>query len=516
MGTIKRALVSVSDKTGLADLAAALNRLGVEILSTGGTAKALRDAGANVKDVSDFTGFPECLDGRVKTLHPKVHGGILGRRDLPSHTEKMAELGIEAIDMVVVNLYPFEATISQEGVTLEEAIENIDIGGPAMIRSAAKNHRDVAVVVDPQDYPAIIEELAASNGSLSDETRQKLAVKAYAHTAWYDGRITAWLSDRMGLAEKLPDRKIVQLEKVQGMRYGENPHQAAAFYRQAGTAKGGVADAIQRHGKELSYNNIVDMGAAYELVSEFTEPACAIIKHTNPSGCARAEKSLDAYVTARECDPVSAFGGVVAFNKVVDIETATELAKLFVEIVIAPGYEPAAMEALMAKKNVRIMELPLLKPNKTEPMFKSVRGGALVQDDDFLTADESQIRVVSQRPPTDDEMKALRFAWTVAKHVKSNAIVYADANSTIGVGAGQMSRVDSSKIAISKANRPVKGSAMASDAFFPFRDAIDAAAEAGITAIIQPGGSVRDEEVIGAANEANIAMVFTGIRHFRH
>jgi phosphoribosylaminoimidazolecarboxamide formyltransferase/IMP cyclohydrolase len=515
MATIKRALVSVSDKTNLIELAKALAGLGVETLSTGGTAKTLREAGAVVKEVSDYTGFPECLDGRVKTLHPKVHGGLLGRRDLKSHTDTMAELGIGNIDLVVVNLYPFEATIAKQGVAVEEAVENIDIGGPAMIRSAAKNHRDVAVVVDPADYPAIIEELSANGGALSDETRRKLAVKAYAHTAWYDARIADWLGKRFGVAEKLPDRKIVALEKVQGMRYGENPHQQAAFYRQVGSGAG-IPDAIQHHGKELSYNNIVDMAAAYELVCEFDEPACAIIKHTNPSGCARSERLVDAYVTARECDPVSAFGGVVAFNREVDPATATEVAQLFVEIVIAPGYTAEAMETLKAKKNVRIMELPKLLPNDAEPMFKSVRSGALLQDEDWLTADEDKIKVVGKRAPTTEEMKALRFAWTVAKHVKSNAIVYADADSTIGVGAGQMSRVDSSKIAISKANRPVKGAVMASDAFFPFRDAIDAAAEAGITAIIQPGGSVRDDEVVGAADEAGIAMVFTGVRHFRH
>ncbi|VAX24234.1 IMP cyclohydrolase / Phosphoribosylaminoimidazolecarboxamide formyltransferase, partial [hydrothermal vent metagenome] len=444
MGAIKRALISVSDKTGVVDLASALADKGVEILSTGGTARAIAKAGIAVREVSDHTGFPECLDGRVKTLHPKVHGGILGRRDLDSHKEQMKSLEIEPIDLVAVNLYPFEQTIEKENVTLAEAIENIDIGGPAMIRSAAKNSSAVTVLVDPADYKTVIDEINDNNGETTKETRLKLAAKAYAHTSWYDGRITNYLTDKAGTAEKLPQRKIALLEREAVMRYGENPHQSAAFYKVADSAKGGLPSATQHHGKELSFNNIVDMGAAYELVCEFTEPAVAIIKHTNPCGVARNESLLQAYITARETDPVSAFGGVIAINKTVDKETAEEISKLFVELVIAPGYDDDAMTALKGKKNIRIMELPLLT-NSTEPDYKFVRGGALIQDADSITYDEATLKVVSKRKPTTEEMRALKFAWTVAKHVKSNAIIYADENSTIGVGAGQMSRVDSSK-----------------------------------------------------------------------
>ncbi len=515
MAPVKRALISVSDKSGVAEFAKELADMGVAILSTGGTAKAIRDAGVVVTDVSEHTGFPECLDGRVKTLHPKVHGGILGRRDLESHVAKMAELGIENIDLVAVNLYPFEATVAKEGVELQEIIENIDIGGPAMIRSAAKNHNDVVALVDPVDYAGVIAEMKETGGCVTLDTRRSLAAKAYFHTAWYDGRISATLAEKFGVTEKFPERKIVQMRKIQSMRYGENPHQDAAFYKLTGSKSAGAADAKQHHGKELSFNNVVDMSAAYELVCEFDEPACAIIKHTNPSGVARADNITDAYVTAREVDPVSAFGGVVAFNRTVDLATAEELSKLFLEIVIAPGFDDDAMVKLTGKKNLRIMELPQLTPND-ELAPKFIRGAALLQDDDSITADESKLKSVGKREPTDDEMRAMMFAWTVAKHVKSYAIVYADSNSVIGVGAGQMSRVDSSKIAVTKATRPVKGSVMASDAFFPFRDSIDEAAKAGVTAIIQPGGSVRDEEVISAANEHGIAMVFTGVRHFRH
>ncbi|MGK7344693.1 MAG: bifunctional phosphoribosylaminoimidazolecarboxamide formyltransferase/IMP cyclohydrolase [Candidatus Nitrospinota bacterium M3_3B_026] len=515
MEKIKRALISVSDKTGLAEFAKELSAFAPQILSTGGTAKTLSGAGVEVREVSAYTGFPECLDGRVKTLHPRIHGGILARRGLESHRASMAELGIEPIDLVVVNLYPFESTIAGENAALEDAIENIDIGGPAMIRSAAKNFEDVAVVVDPSDYPAVIEELKKNGGAISREMRLRLSAKAYAHTAWYDGRIADYMAREAGTAERLPARKVIQLEKVSSMRYGENPHQAAAFYRDAGAGAGGMADAVQHHGKELSFNNIVDMAAAYELVCEFDEPAVAVIKHTNPCGVARAESLAAAYERAKETDPVSAFGGVVGINRTVDAGTAERIAEVFTEVVIAPGYEPEAMEILKSKKNIRLMELPVLKPSG-DLAFKFVKGGALIQDADEITYDETALRVVTKRKPSDDEMKALLFAWTVAKHVKSNAIVYADADSTIGVGAGQMSRVDSSKIAVSKARRPVEGSAMASDAFFPFRDGIDAAAEAGVRAVIQPGGSVRDEEVIAAADEHGMAMVFTGIRHFRH
>ncbi len=515
MAAIKRALISVSDKTGIVELGKELASGNIEILSTGGTAKALRDAGVEVRQVSDYTGFPETLDGRVKTLHPKIHGGILGRRDLDSHKEQMKSLDIEPIDMVVVNLYPFEETIAKENVALEDAIENIDIGGPAMIRSAAKNNRDVVVVVDPDDYQTIIDEMNSSDGEISSDTRLKLAAKAYGHTAWYDGRITGYLSKIAGTGEKLPDKKVVLMEKSQTMRYGENPHQSAAFYKVADSAPGGISSAVQHHGKALSFNNIVDMAAAYELACEFSEPVVAIIKHTNPCGVARNESLLQAYITARDTDPVSSFGGVIAINKTVDKETAEEISKMFVEVIIAPGYDDDAMDALKSKKNIRVMELPLM-PQPVEPAIKILRGGALIQDSDAITYDENALKVVSKRTPTDEEMEALKFAWTVAKHVKSNAIVYADANSTIGVGAGQMSRVDSAKIAAEKAQRSIKGAVMSSDAFFPFRDGIDAAGERGICAVIQPGGSVRDEEVIAAADEYDMAMVFTGIRHFRH
>ncbi|MBI4667043.1 MAG: bifunctional phosphoribosylaminoimidazolecarboxamide formyltransferase/IMP cyclohydrolase [Nitrospinae bacterium] len=512
---VKRALISVSDKTGLEAFVKGLATFGVEILSTGGTAKAISQAGVAVKEVSDHTGSPEILDGRVKTLHPKIHGGLLGRRDLESHVKQMAEHGITPIDMVVVNLYPFEKTVAKPGVSLEEAIENIDIGGPSMLRSASKNFESVTVVVDPADYDAVLAEMERNGGSLSRDTRLKLATKAFAHTAWYDGRINSYLENLAGAGGRFPDRKMILLEKRLPMRYGENPHQGAAFYASAGTITDGIPSAIQHHGKELSFNNIVDLAAAYELVCEFSDPAVAIIKHTNPCGVARAANIKDAYVTAREVDPVSAFGGVIAINRKVDKDAAEEIGKLFAEVVIAPGFEAAAMAVLKEKKNVRLMELPLLKPS-TELDYKFVRGGALLQDPDAITYNEDTLKVVSKRQPTEAEMKALKFAWTVAKHVKSNAIVYAGENSVIGVGAGQMSRVDSSQIAVSKARGPVKGSVMASDAFFPFRDGIDAAGKAGVTAVIQPGGSVRDEEVIAAADEYGMAMVFTGVRHFKH
>lgn len=515
MRAIKRVLVSVSDKSGLAEFAQGLSKWEPEILSTGGTAKAIAGAGVAVREVSDFTGFPEIMDGRVKTLHPKIHGGILGRRDDKGHVAQMKENGIEPIDMVVVNLYPFEATIANPKVALEDAIENIDIGGPAMVRSSAKNHNDVAVVVDPADYPAILEEMRANDGKLSLKTRRALAAKAFAHTAWYDGRIAEYMSRFLDNPDKLPGRKIIQLTKKQTMRYGENPHQEAAFYELAGAKSDSLASAEQLHGKELSFNNIVDMTAAYQLACEFSDPAVAIIKHTNPSGVAVNESLTKAYLTALDTDPVSAFGGVIAVNRELDAQTAAEIAKLFVEVVIAPGFDEGALSKLTAKKNVRLIKSPLLK-SMEGLAYKFVPGGALIQDEDAITYNEETLKVVTKRQPTDEEMAALKFAWTVAKHVKSNAIVYADSNSTIGVGAGQMSRVDSAKIAVEKARRPVKGSVMASDAFFPFRDGVDAAGKVGVRAVIQPGGSVRDKEVIAAADEYDMAMVFTGVRHFRH
>jgi len=513
MSAIKRALISVSDKTGLAQFAKALDSMGVELLSTGGTAKALRDAGIKVQDVSDYTGFPEIMDGRVKTLHPKVHGGLLARRDLPDHLRQMKENGIGPIDMVVVNLYPFEKTVADPSVSFEDAIENIDIGGPAMVRSAAKNHQHVAVVVDPADYQAIADEMAQAKGALSQQTLFALAVKAFEQTAWYDGRISGYLRGKLPQQEKFPRRVIIQMERTQPLRYGENPHQEAALYTVT-SGEGFVAKAEQLHGKELSFNNIVDMSAAYELASEFSDPAVAIIKHTNPCGVAVNPVLAQAYLDARECDPVSAFGGVIAVNRELDEATAEEISKLFVEVLIAPAYSQGALDKLMAKKNVRIIKAPLKSGAGLTAKF--IPGAALLQDDDTLTMNEAELKVVSQRQPDPEEMKALKFAWIVAKHVKSNAIVYADAKSTIGVGAGQMSRVDSARIAREKARRPVAGAVMASDAFFPFRDGIDEAAAAGVVAVIQPGGSVRDEEIIAAADEHKMAMVFTGLRHFRH
>jgi len=507
--------LSVSNKENLVEFAKELAKLGVEILSTGGTARVLSEAGLNPREVSDYTGSPEVLDGRVKTLHPRVHGGILGRRDLEKHKKQMDDQGMEEIDMVVVNLYPFESTIEKEDVVFEKAIENIDIGGPAMIRSAAKNNKDVAVVVDPADYKKLIEELTSADGELSQETKLNLAIKAYSYTSWYDGRITSYLESVAGCRELMPDRKIMQLQKKQVLRYGENPHQSATFYAQVGAESGGIANAIQLHGKELSFNNIVDMAAAYELVCEFSDPVVAIIKHTNPSGVGRNKSLRQAYIDARETDPISAFGGVIAANKIVDEETATEISKLFAEVVIAPEYELNAIGVLSKKKNVRLIKAPLLDVSGNLA-FKFVPGGALIQNSDSIIYDATALKIVSKRQPVAEEMEALKFAWTVAKHVKSNAIVYADANSTIGIGAGQMSRIDSAKIAVDKATRSIEGSVMASDAFFPFRDGIDAAGEAGVCAVIQPGGSVRDDEVIAAADEHNMAMVFTGTRHFRH
>ncbi|MDH5511309.1 MAG: bifunctional phosphoribosylaminoimidazolecarboxamide formyltransferase/IMP cyclohydrolase [Nitrospinota bacterium] len=514
MSSIKRVLISVSDKSGLAEFAQSLQTMGAQILSTGGTAKFLRDAGLMVTDVSDYTGFPEIMDGRVKTLHPKVHGGILARRDLDSHMSQMADNGIDPIDMVVVNLYPFEKTIAKPDVAFDEAVENIDIGGPAMVRSAAKNHAHVAVVVDPADYAVVAEEMKMNDGALTGETMRTLAAKAFDHTAWYDGRIASYMNRRISSKVKFPNRMIIQLEKSQALRYGENPHQDAALYTMADN-RGFVAQADQLHGKELSFNNIVDMSAAYDLAFEFSEPAVAIIKHTNPSGVAVNQNLVQAYLDARECDPVSAFGGVIAVNREVDDATAEEIAKLFVEVLIAPSYSVKALAKLKEKKNIRLIQAPS-REMVAALTAKFLSGAALLQDDDSRTLNEEGLRVVSQRPPTDDEMKALRFAWTVAKHVKSNAIVYADSKSTIGVGAGQMSRVDSARIAHEKARRPLTGAVMASDAFFPFRDGIDEAAKVGIKAVIQPGGSMRDEEVIAAADEHGMAMVFTGMRHFRH
>jgi phosphoribosylaminoimidazolecarboxamide formyltransferase/IMP cyclohydrolase len=521
MAEIKRALISVSDKTGIVDLARELSSFGVEILSTGGTAKMMRDAGLEVKDVSDFTGFPEMLDGRVKTLHPKVHGGLLGMRDNPEHVAKMQEHGIEPIDMVVVNLYPFEATVAKPDCSLEDAIENIDIGGPTMLRSAAKNNRDVTVLVDAADYTEVITEMKANNGAVSRATNFGLAVKVYQHTAAYDGAISNWLGQRLGDGvDDFSQTLTLQYKKAQTMRYGENPHQKAAFYVEKNIQEASIATARQLQGKELSYNNIGDTDAALECIKQFNDvPACVIVKHANPCGVATGSNLLEAYQRAFSTDTESAFGGIIAFNRELDAETAQAIVdKQFVEVIIAPKVSTQASEVIAAKKNVRLLECgewPAVPSTRID--FKRVNGGLLVQELDLdLYAD---LKVVSKRQPTDKEMEDLLFTWRVAKFVKSNAIVYGRDGMTIGVGAGQMSRINSARIAAIKAEHAgldVKGAVMASDAFFPFRDGIDNAAAVGIAAVIQPGGSIRDEEVIAAADENDMAMVFTAMRHFRH
>ncbi len=515
---ITRALISVSDKSGLVDFCRELSQLGIEILSTGGTAKTLAEHKISVTEVSDYTGFPEMMDGRVKTLHPKVHGGILGRRGIDDAV--MAANGISPIDMVVVNLYPFEQTITKPDCDLETAIENIDIGGPTMIRAAAKNHADVAVIVDPADYASIITELKKTDNSLSDQVRFNLALKSFEHTARYDTAIAAYLGNING--NKFPQTLNLQFYHSQTMRYGENPHQSAAFYREKTPASGTIAAARQLQGKELSYNNIADADAALECVKAFKDkPACVIVKHANPCGVAEADDILAAYDNAYATDPTSAFGGIIAFNRELDKRTAAEIIKRqFVEVIIAPAISPDAQAVLTEKQNVRVMECGVWD-NIPKPVldFKRVAGGLLVQDKDLGEISRADIKVVSHRRPTEQELADLLFAWKVAKFVKSNAIVYCKNGQTIGVGAGQMSRVYSAKIAGIKAvdeGLVVPGSVMASDAYFPFRDGIDSAAEAGISAIIQPGGSIRDDEVIAAANEHNLAMVFTGMRHFRH
>jgi phosphoribosylaminoimidazolecarboxamide formyltransferase / IMP cyclohydrolase len=521
---IERALISVYDKTGIVDFARELAALGIEIVSTGGTAGLLRDAGLHVRDVSDLTGWPEMLGGRVKTLHPKVHGGILFQRAKLEDRKQAAGHGIVPIDLVVVNLYPFSATAAKLGVTAEELIENIDIGGPAMVRSAAKNLNSVGIVTDPADYAAIAKELCAHR-ELSLATRLSLARKAYARTARYDGEIATELERlsangivSIGAPEKLPQRIHIALDRRQSMRYGENPHQAAALYVPAGSAPTGLAGAKQLQGKELSYNNLVDLDAAAALVSEFHHPAVAIIKHNNPCGAAEQQSLRGAYLKALECDPVSAFGGVLAFNRLIDAGTADEVAKLFVECIVAPGYEPAALEKFASKKNLRLLEMPDVSP--TEALaFKQISGGMLVQEIDRRELNQSELKVATERAPTDSEMRGLLFGWKVAKHVKSNAIVFAREGQTVAVGAGQMSRLDSVKIAAIKAttaNLSLAGSSVASDAFFPFPDGLEEAGKAGATAVIQPGGSVNDENVIAAANKLGMAMVFTGVRHFRH
>ncbi len=517
---IQRALLSVSDKTGLLDFARALSSAGVELLSTGGTARAIRDAGLPVMDVSDYTGFPEMLDGRVKTLHPKIHGGILGRRDLADHVATMAQHGIGTIDLVCVNLYPFRETVAKPH-TLDDAIENIDIGGPAMVRSSAKNYRFVAIVTDPADYPKLVTEMQANGGALTDATRFGLAKKAFSHTAEYDSAISNYLTalSDTGEKEQFGERLNLNFVRAQTCRYGENPHQAGAFYIEQNAPAGTIATARQLQGKELSYNNIADTDAALECVKLFdAAPACVIVKHANPCGVAYGTSLLDAYDRAYQTDPESAFGGIIAFNGELDAATAAAIVeRQFVEVIVAPKVSKEAVAIVAAKKNVRLLACGEWNGSLAQMDMKRVAGGLLIQDADVLL--NAEARVVTTRAPSEAEMADLMFAWRVAKFVKSNAIVYAKDGMTIGVGAGQMSRVNSARIAAIKAEHAglvVPGSAMASDAFFPFRDGLDNAAAAGIKAVIQPGGSMRDEEVIAAANEHGIAMVFTGTRHFRH
>jgi phosphoribosylaminoimidazolecarboxamide formyltransferase/IMP cyclohydrolase len=524
---IRTALISVSDKSGLDDLAAGLIRHGVNVLSTGGTQARLKELGVSVSEVADYTGFPEMMDGRVKTLHPKVHGGLLGRREGNGQGKDVAvmqEHGIEAIDLVVVNLYPFAATVAREDATLADAIENIDIGGPAMLRSAAKNYAAVAVVTNAEDYSAVLEELDANDGCLSLETRFALAVKTFEAVARYDADISNYLGS-INLQDEsrseFPATITAQYQRKEVMRYGENPHQSAAFYLEQNAPAGSVAGAMQLHGKALSFNNVADTDAALQCVQAFAKPACVIVKHANPCGVATAPDLHSAYQRAFATDPTSAFGGIIAFNGTVGAELAQDMVeRQFIEVVIAPDFEEAALAALMSKKNVRVLKcgVPIATgiPGYDQ---KKVMGGLLLQSADAALIDQEALKVVSKRSPTETERADLMFAWTVAKYVKSNAIVYAKDGATVGVGAGQMSRVYSARIAGIKAadeGLVVPGSVMASDAFFPFRDGIDAAAEAGIAAVIQPGGSVRDEEVIAAADEAGMAMIFTGMRHFRH
>ncbi len=520
MTVIKTALLSVSDKTGVVEFARALAGRGIKMLSTGGTAKLLHDSGIAVTEVSDHTGFPEMLDGRVKTLHPTIHGGILARRDLPAHVEAIRQAGIETIDLVVVNLYPFTQTIARAGCTLEEAIENIDIGGPAMVRSAAKNHAHVAVVTDPADYAAILHEIQSTNGAVGAPMRFALAQKAFSHTAAYDGAISNYLTalGSDGRRADFPRRLNLNFELAQTLRYGENPHQNAAFYRDLEPATGSLARYTQLQGKELSYNNIADADAAWECVKSFTQAACVIVKHANPCGVAVAGNTLEAYRLAFATDPTSAFGGIIAFNRELDVETAQAVSGQFVEVLIAPAVAPAARALLAKKENLRLLEVPLA-PGANRLETKRIGGGMLVQSPDDFNVAAADLKVVTRVQPTPQQLDDLLFAWRVAKFVKSNAIVFCANGQTKGVGAGQMSRVDSARIASIKAQNAgltLAGSVVASDAFFPFRDGLDVVADAGAVAVIQPGGSLRDGEVIAAADERGIAMVFTSHRHFRH
>jgi len=524
---VRRALVSVSDKTGVLEFVKELQKLGAEIISTGGTAKALSDAGVKVMGISDVTGFPEMLEGRVKTLHPAVHGGILADRTKPDHMATIAEHGITPIDMVVVNLYPFAQTVAKPGVTLEDAVENIDIGGPSMVRSAAKNFAAVAIVVDPADYAIVLDEMRKTGG-VSEATRARLSAKAYAHTSAYDWMITNYLSAKFAQEDAaFPKEVSLRLEKVQDLRYGENPHQAAAFYREPGAAEPSVSTAKQLSGKELSFNNIYDLNAAFELAREFDDPAIAIIKHTNPCGCCMSPTLAEAFVKAREADPVSAFGGIVASNRPIDVDTAEAITapNSFYEAIIAPGFAPEAIPILTEKRkwgeSLRLLEVPAAsvgppKAGVASKDMKKVTGGMLVQDRDIHELKASDLKVVTRKVPTPDQIEQLLFAWKVVKHVKSNAIVIAANNQLLGVGAGQMNRVNSVGLAVAQAGDKAKGAVLASDAFFPFPDGPETAARAGVVAIIQPGGSVKDQEVIEVADKYGIAMVFTGVRHFLH
>ncbi len=516
---IEVALISVSDKTGLVELAGSLAGMGIKILSTGGSGKALKDAGIEYTPVSEHTGFPEILDGRVKTLHPRIHAGILARHGEQSHLDVLKEKDIPPIGLVVVNLYPFVQTIRKPGVTKAEAVEKIDIGGPTLIRAAAKNHQSVTVVVDPEDYGKIVEELESSGGSTSLETRSSLALKAFTHTASYDAAISGYLTSLDSEEKGLPETLELNMVQQASLRYGENPQQKAGLYRPRFSDPGGIVAAEQLHGKHLSFNNYLDLDASTKLIREFDETACAIIKHTNPCGSATGETVKEAYLKALSCDPVSAFGSIIAFNRPVSAEAAEELSKLFVEAVVAPGYEEGAVEILNRKKNIRIMKMdPQAKPSDITANLdiRTVSGGLLVQETDSWLFGDDQWKVATKREPTQAELKDLIFGWKVCKHVKSNAIVFAKNCTGIGIGAGQMSRVESVRLAGVKSLSSLEGAVMASDAFFPFRDGMDEAADLGIRAVIQPGGSVRDEEVIAAADERGLAMILTGMRHFRH
>lgn len=512
----KRALISVSDKTGVIDFAKGLSDLGFEIISTGGTAKALADAGIEVVAVSDITGFPECLDGRVKTLHPNIHAGILAMRSNSEHMEQLAALKVDTIDVVAINLYPFRETIMREGVTLEEAIENIDIGGPTMIRAAAKNYQDVAVVVDPADYQTVLEEYKA-NGEVSKETKFELAYKVFEHTASYDTLISTYLRKQIG-KELFPENLSLTFEKVQDMRYGENPHQLGVFYKEIGNIDGTLAAAKQLHGKELSYNNINDTNGALELVKEFDEPTVVASKHANPCGVGSGKDIYEAYMRAYESDPVSIFGGIIAANREIDAKTAEEMHKIFLEIIIAPSFTPEAIEILSQKKNLRLLELPTISQKMDINAFdmKKVMGGLLVQQRDVELFHDEDWMVVTEKMPTEQEIEDMKFAWKVVKHTKSNAIAIAKNNMSLGAGPGQTNRIMATRIALDYAGERAKGAALASDAYFPFPDCVEAAAKAGITAIIQPGGSKNDQLSIDECNKHGIAMVFVGMRHFKH